>query len=51
MNLLYLAAVCGLTFWLTRRKAEPRQCSAAWIRKQIRARGLTGYSGAYHEDE
>ena len=52
MNLLYLAAVCGLTFWLTRRKTtDARQVSQAWIRQQIRERGVKGWSGAYHEDE
>ena len=25
-------------------------CSREWIRQQTRARGLTGYSGSYHED-
>lgn len=34
-----------------RRVEAPSQVSAEWIRQQVRARGLTGWSGAYQEEE
>jgi len=48
--LLGLGAVSLVGWWL-RQAGTPRdQVSSAWVREQIRARGVTGWSGAYHED-
>ena len=49
-NALWLGVACVAVWMVARRLPARSTCSASWIRQQIRARGLTGYSGSYHED-